>query len=52
MNKLGRIRAIKDRDVPNDIFNTPLAVVQKMVLMADITETDIIFNNLPPCIKY
>ena len=61
MNKLGRIRAIKDRDIPNDIFNTPLAVVQKMILMADITETDmvldpckgegIIFNNLPPCIK-
>ena len=61
MNKLGKIRAIKDRDEPNDIFQTPLAVAKKMIAMADIAETDrvidpcrgegVIYDNLPTCLK-
>ena len=46
MNELRRIRAIKYRDEPNDIFNTPLAVARKMITMADIAETD---RALDPC---
>ena len=57
MNKLGKIRGIKERKTANDVFQTPLPVVLKLIAMVEIQENDIvldpcrgsgaIYNNLP-----
>ena len=60
-NNLGRIRMMKERKEPNDVFETPLPVALKLIQMADIQPTDrvldpccgtgIFYNNIPECIK-
>ena len=57
MNKLAKIRGIKERKNANDIFQTPLPVALKLIEMAEIEDDDtvldpcrgdgIIYNNLP-----
>ena len=61
INKLGNIRKIKERETPNDVFNTPLQVAVKLIDMTEIKETDrvldpskgdgVLFDNFPPCLK-
>ena len=61
MNKMGRIRKIKECEAPNDVFNTPFSLALKLIEMADIKPTDRVldpcrgngafFDNLPSCKK-
>ena len=61
MTKLSKIRNIKEREIPNDIVFTPLAVAMKLIEMAEIKESDkvldackgegVFFDNLPNCQK-
>ena len=59
MNKIGKIRQIKERPSPHDKVYTPLEVAKKLIEMTHIKETDtvldpskgqgIFFENIPPC---
>jgi len=61
MNKLGKIRQIKERETANDVFDTPISLAKLLIEMAEIKESDrvldpcrgtgIFFDNLPPCRK-
>ena len=61
MNKIGKIRAIKERQTPNDVVYTPLSLAKILINMADIQPTDrvldpcmgegVFFDNLPECRK-
>ena len=61
MNKIGKIRSIKQRKSANDIVYTPLEVALKLINMTEIKENDTIldpsfgggvfFDNLPPNCK-
>ena len=61
MNKIGKIRKIKDRQSPNDVVYTPLSLAMKLIEMAEIQPGDrvldcsrgggIFFDNLPECRK-
>ena len=59
MNKIGKVRQIKERPTPHDKVYTPLEVAKMLIDMTDIKETDtvldpskgggVFFDNLPPC---
>ena len=61
MTKLSKIRNIKEREIPNDIVFTPLAVAMKLIEMAAIKAADrvldpccgegVFFDNLTNCKK-
>ena len=62
MNKLGKIRKIKERDSPNDRWETPISLAKILIEMADIQKNDhvldpsrgggVFFDNfLPECRK-
>ena len=40
MNKIGKIRKIKDRQSPNDVVYTPLSLAMKLIEMAEIQPGD------------
>ena len=59
MNKIGKVRQIKERPTPHDKVYTPLEVAKLLIDMTDIKETDtvldpskgggVFFDNLPQC---
>jgi hypothetical protein len=59
MNKVGKVRQIKERQTPHDKIYTPVDVARLLIDMTDIKESDIVldpskgggvfFDNLPPC---
>ena len=61
MNKIGKIRSIKERKTANDVLYTPLEVAIKLIEMTETLPSDflldpskgggIFFENFPTCIK-
>lgn len=61
MNKIGKIRKIKERNSPNDVIYSPVSLAKLLINMADIKPTDrvldpskgggVFFDNLPECRK-
>ena len=59
MNKIGKIRQIKERPTPHDKVYTPVEVARMLIDMTEIKETDtvldpskgggVFFDNLPNC---
>ena len=59
MNKIGKVRQIKERVTPHDKVYTPVDVARLLIHMTDIKETDtvldpskgggVFFDNLPQC---
>ena len=59
MNKIGKVRQIKERVTPHDKVYTPVGVARLLIDMMDIKETDtvldpskgggVFFDNLPQC---
>jgi hypothetical protein len=59
MNKIGKVRQIKERQTPHDKIYTPVDVARLLIDMTDIKEDDtvldpsrgggVFFDNLPPC---
>ena len=61
MNKIGKIRKIKERQTANDVVYSPLSLAMKLIEMAEIQPSDhvldpsrgggVFFDNLPECRK-
>jgi len=57
MNKIGKIRSIKERESPCDVFYTPISLALKLIDMTQIKENDkvldpskgggVFYDNLP-----